>query len=176
MLTGVHKVKHIPIFLNAYNIFILDTINKMNKTFSGVTVCSTIVPDINPTPPLEFPSDGLHVRIVQATTRASNIETTRPPFFNFEKNYKITTYSPAGKLKEEFNRQFTDNVFKSPSQPIHVIAKINENYTENHIENRYYNNHIEENWSSIAITSIVLLVVAVIVLSCSALCLRKVQK
>lgn len=160
-------------FWNSCNIFNLDTIYEIIKTFSGFTICSTIVPDINPTPPLEFPSDGLHVRIVQATTEASDVEIT--PYLNIGNNDKTTTNSPANLIQEESKRKFTDRLFKL-SQPINVIAKINENFTENYIENKYYSNHIEENWSSIILTSIVLMVMAVIVLSCSALCLRKVQK
>ncbi|XP_025414365.1 uncharacterized protein LOC112686351 [Sipha flava] len=142
---------------------------------AGVTICSTIVPDINPTPPLEFPSDGLRVRIVQATTESSNVEITKPPFLNFENNDKLTTYNPDTSFQDKFNRQFSNSIFKSSSQPINVIAKINENYTENYIENKYYNNRIEDNWSSILLTSIIFMVMAVIVLSCSALCLRKIQ-
>jgi hypothetical protein len=95
---------------------------------------------------------------------------------NFENNDKLTTYNPDTSFQDKFNRQFSNSIFKSSSQPINVIAKINENYTENYIENKYYNNRIEDNWSSILLTSIIFMVMAVIVLSCSALCLRKIQK
>lgn len=73
-----------------------------------------------------------------------------------------------------------NDVLNSHWQHINVIAKISENYTgnytENYIENKYYNNHIEDSWSSIALTLLVLLVMAGIVLGCSALCLKKVLK
>lgn len=65
---------------------------------------------------------------------------------------------------------------KSSSQPINVIAKISDNYTENYIENKYYNNRVDESWASIVLTLFVLMVMAVIVLACSALCLKRVLK
>lgn len=121
---------------------------------AGLIICTTIEPDTNPTPPLEFPSDGLHVRIIQA---AEPYNLTKPPMFYFEND-----------------ETRTDGVLKPSSLPINVIAKISENYTENYIENKYYNNHIDS-WTSITLTLIVLIVIAVMVLACSALCLKKVQ-
>jgi len=79
---------------------------------------------------------------------------------------------PTNKLQEAIEKH---GVKKPSSQPINVIAKISENYTENYIENKYYNNHIDS-WTSITLSLIVLTVIAVLVLACSALCLKKVQK
>jgi len=90
-------------------------------------------------------------------------------------NDETITVGPTKKLQEAIKMQLNDGVLKPSSQPINVIAKISENYTENYIENKYYNNHIES-WTSITLTLIVLTVIAVIVLACSAFCLKKVQK
>jgi hypothetical protein len=133
----------------------------------GVIICTTILPDTNPTPPLEFPSDGLHVRIIQA---AEPYNLTKPPMFYFGNDETITE-RPTNKLQEAIEK---NGVSKPSSQPINVIAKISENYTENYIENKYYNNHIDS-WTSITLSLIVLAVIAVMVLACSALCLKKVQ-
>ncbi|XP_025194023.1 uncharacterized protein LOC112593722 [Melanaphis sacchari] len=137
---------------------------------ASLIICTTIHPDINPTPPLEFPSDGLHVRIVQAV---EPYNLTKPPMFNFGNNETITD-EPTDKLQEAFKNELNDGVLKPSSQPINVIAKISKNYTENYIENKYYNNHIDS-WTSITLTLIVLIVLSVMVLACSALCLKKIQ-
>lgn len=137
---------------------------------AGVIICTTILPDTNPTPPLEFPSDGLHVRIIQA---AEPYNLTKPPMFYFGNNETITD-GPINMFQEAIERQLDDGVSKPSSQPINVIAKISENYTENYIENKYYNNHLDS-WTSITLTLIVLIILAIIVLTCSALCLKKVH-
>jgi len=85
------------------------------------------------------------------------------------------TVGPNNNFKEAIEKQLNEGVSKQSSQPIHVIAKISENYTENYIENKYYNNHID-GWTSITLSLIVLTVIAVMVLACSALCLKKVLK
>lgn len=92
--------------------------------------------------------------------------------FYFEKNGTIAD----GQINENqgTKSQINDGVLK-PLLPINVIAKISENYTANYIENKYYNNHIES-WSSITFTLFVLTVIAVMVLACSVLCLKKLQK
>lgn len=149
------------------------------ECFSGVIVCtaSSVVPEANPTPPLEFPSrsDNQDIRIIEATNTIINNLTKVSNLSNVNNN-KLTTVKPTSKLPEEIKRQFNDDIFKSSSQPINVIAKISENYTGNYIENKYYTNHIEESWSSITLTLLVLTVMAIIILSCSALCLKKVEK
>lgn len=139
--------------------------------FLGVIVGTTILPDTNPTPPLEFPSDGLHVRIIQAP---EPYNLTQPPMVYFGNNKTVTDRS-INNFQEAIEKQLNDGVSKQSSQPIHVIAKISENYTENYIENKYYNNHIDS-WTSITLSLIILTVIAVMVLACSALCLKKVQK
>jgi len=136
---------------------------------AGIIICTTIQPDINPTPPLEFPSDGLHVKIIQAP---EPYNLTKPPMFYF--GNETITDGPTNKFQEAIETKINDGVLKPSSLPINVIAKISENYTENYIENKYYNNHIDS-WTSIALTLIVLIVLAVMVLVCSALCLKKVQ-
>ncbi|CAI6345339.1 unnamed protein product [Macrosiphum euphorbiae] len=135
----------------------------------GVIICTTILPDTNPTPPLEFPSDG-HIRIIQAP---EPYNLTQPPMFYFGNDDTITD-GPINNFQETMENRFNDGVSKQSSQPINVIAKISENYTENYIENKYYNNHIDS-WTSITLSLIVLTVIAVMVLACSALCLKKVQ-
>jgi len=127
-------------------------------------ICTTAVPfETNPTPPLEFPSDELHVRIVQATEKNGN------------GNGETTTIS---QIEKEIRKQVDDDVYKSHWKPVNVISKISENYTDNftdnYIENKYYNNRIEDSWSSITLSLIVLVIMAVIVVSFSVLCLKKV--
>lgn len=140
--------------------------------FLGVTICSTVVPDINPTPPLVFPSDGFHIKIVQATEASTN-KSTKSEILYFGNNGNITTSRPTNQLDENMFIQRDDNALMSPSQPFSV--QISKNYTENYIENKYYNNHVEGNWST-ALTLSVILIMAFIVLGCSVFCINKVQK
>lgn len=146
--------------------------NSWRIVFSGVIICSTIVPDTNPTPPLEFPSDNLHVRIVQATDSSVNNNLTKAQFMYYGNDVETTTsIGTTSQSLDKIDRELNNVVFKS-WHPINVITKISENYTEN----KYYNNRIEENWSSITLTLLVLTVIAIIVLACSILFLKKVQK
>lgn len=130
-------------------------------------ICTTAVPfDTNPTPPLEFPSDELHVKIVQATEKNSN----------GNNDGETSTIS---QIEKEIRKQLDDGVYKSHWKPVNVISKISENYTDNftdnYTENKYYNNRVKDSWSSIALSLIVLAIMAVIVVSFSILCLKKVM-
>lgn len=135
------------------------------------------MPDINFTPPLEFPSDGVHVKIVQATDASSN-NSTNLPFLDFGNSDSMPSNESVRRLQEDLKRRLNENVVKFPSnsQPINVIAKISENFTEN----KYYNNHIESNWrlnvTNVMFTLIILTILSISVLACSALCLKKVEK
>lgn len=142
--------------------------------FSGIVISTTIVPDINPTPPFEFPSDGLHVKIINFTEAMAK-KSSNSSISYFGNNEKNTTVESTNQFREDIVRQLNGNVLTSPSLPINVIAKISGNYAENYIENKFYSNHVEENWSTI-ITLSVIFVMAFIVLGCSALCMKKVLK
>jgi len=103
------------------------------------------------------------VRIIQATEASTNITNKYTNILHGANNYERTTDKPTNQLLGEIKRPFT------------VIAKISENYTENYIENKYYNNGFEERWS-ITLTFSILLTMTFIVLACSAICLKKIQK
>lgn len=207
--------------------FIADESNIINwlkyiKTniFSGVTICATIVPDIKPTPPFEFPSDGSDgLRILQVSDNNKN----NYPFIYHENNDEITTAEPSDdnkptpplefpsdghmvkivqasdtklpfvynvtndeininksttQLQVEMKKKTCDGVLKSISQPINVITTVSENYTNNYIENKFYNNRAEDSRikSSVTFTLLVLMIMAVIVLVSSAVCLKMVVK
>lgn len=136
-----------------------------------------MVPDINFTPPLEFPSDGVHVKILHAIDSSSANNSTIFPFLDIANNNKImSTNESMRRLQEHLQRHFDESVVKSisNSQPINVIAKISENFTEN----KYYNNQIEKslNVTNVIFTLIIFTILSISVLACSALCLKKVEK
>lgn len=151
-----------------------NTNNKLPFTYhENINEITTIGPfdDNKPTPPLEFPSDGHMVRIIQASD-------VKLPFMYHVNNDEIHMDEPTRQVQVEMKSKPCLDVYKSISQPIKVIAKVSENYTNNYIENKFYNNRTEESQirSSVTLTLLVLMIMAVIVLVSSAVCLKMVVK
>lgn len=140
--------------------------------FLGVTICSTVVPDVNPTPPLVFPSDELNVKIVQATEASTN-KSSKSEISYLGNNNKISTNRQTSKVEGDIFTRHHDEILMSTSQPFTI--KISGNYTENYIENKYYNNPVEESWAS-ALTLCLILIIAFVLLGCFAFCMNKIQK
>ncbi|VVC35934.1 Hypothetical protein CINCED_3A002215 [Cinara cedri] len=136
----------------------------------GNTV-TPLITDINPTPPLEFPTFPAYGKIIQATDAEASNFGKSPTSLTSENDDETTVRDDA---LSPIEKSLHDGILKPTSIPINIIAKISNNYTGNYIENKYYNSRIDENWVSIALTLFVLMVMAVIVLACSALCLKKV--
>lgn len=136
--------------------------------FLGLTVGSTVVTDIL-TPPFEFPSVGygVPVRIGQVTYNNS----TKSTINMTTENNKIATDETTTEYQNKISRQLNNFT----SQSIHFVANISNNFTENHIENKYYTNQIEKSWFSVLTFSIILVMV-LFVLGCSTLCMKQVQK